>query len=272
MSKFTNNLKKTTDIDPCELARVYQFKAQELFAPTLRAAAIKHLAEGNGPVARGFRGEYLNVDSAGYQHFLTKQRRNRAWGTYIEATALGELTGCNVVVTPIRNGEHQSPICLYRAADSNAPTVHLYNSNNTHWFVDGSTRGDGNCLYNAFAQAFQTIARKDLPVTAFTRDESQVNQKLFSKAKQQTTIEQQRQLDQAIARAWTPDELEANLKAEQERMSKLPAAEQAQIRADYEYGLKLAGEFDSHVVSGTAIDPNKSAAAEQQRTVIMGTA
>ena len=213
-----------------------QLAIQNILAPVLRKAAIKHLAEGEGVIAQGFRGAYIpstDMPQTSYRQFLNKQAGNGVWATYIEAIALGELFERTVVVTPVVNGVEQEPICLYRAQNDDEGIIHLYNSNNNHWFVDADTRANGNCLYNAFAQSLHPTISLAIPA------EAKSNQIDLITASQ-------RAIEAAIARQSTPEELEQNCLIEKERISQLPKAIQDQIRSDYELALSLAGEEMSY--------------------------
>jgi hypothetical protein len=212
-------------------------------ASTLRHHAIEHLRQSNDVVAKSFRGEYIK-SGLGYPHdFLDAQAKSRVWGTYLEATALGEQLGCNIVVTPVQKGIEQEPICLYRAEDKNAKTIHLYNSNNTHWYVNNKTKGDGNCLYNACAQALQTHVQHEFPRPNLAAQsqlgifKTKIN---ATQANLAHTVEQQNQIFKAIQKQPTPKELEAIFKKEHARISKLLPEEQQQIQNDYQLALKLA--------------------------------
>lgn len=73
--------------------------------------------------------------------------------------ALAELMGVTFSCTPVGFGDFavgHEPHVHYRAPRADAPIIHLYNRPLDHFFVVdgqyGSTVGDGNCLYNGFAQ------------------------------------------------------------------------------------------------------------------------
>ncbi len=183
---------------------------QAKYAVELRAAAIKHLRTSSMPVATGFRGQYIHALSTCFEEFLSPQSKDKAWGTYIELTALAEKYNYTVLVT-CKNGQQDTTVCLYRGSD-NAPTLHLDNWSNTHWGVHGrrsqETLGDGNCLYNAFAQA------------RFLHNEIQ---EIIS--------------DQPL-----PAELQRDYDRELERIRALAPDEQQQIAKDYVFALGCAGE------------------------------
>ena len=226
---------------------------QTRLAARFRKLAIDNLDTGSGVVAKSFRGEYVNLNSGDFSAFLAKQSKPGVWGTYLEATSLGEALGCHVIVTPVKEGIYQAPICLYRASDEKAPTVNLYNSNNTHWYVNEKTMKDGNCLYNAFAQAIQTVINpklsraidhaaapmeQTLAHTTFFNTE----QKNHSMKEELITIKYQQTILESIQNHPTPQELESDCLKEQTRISGLPKSEQAQIANDYLLALKLARE------------------------------
>ncbi len=235
---LSTKIQKTLGIHPKTFLTYDAEAIQALLAPTLRKQAIKHLRLSDGVVAKSFRGEYIQ-SGLGHPHaFLDKQAKNGTWGTYLEATALGEQLGCNIIVTPVRQGVTQEPICLYRADSKKAKTIHLYNSNNTHWYVDNKTKGDGNCLYNACAQALQTHVQAEFPQTPVSTA-SQTN--LFKiKLDMARSIEQQQRILHAIQQQPTPQEHEATFNQEQERIRQLTPEEQQQIIDDHQYALKLA--------------------------------
>jgi hypothetical protein len=222
--------------------QVSEVAIQEQFAGQLRALAIQHLRYGQGVVANSFRGEYLGSGLGSYEDFLNTQSRDTVWGSYIEATALAEKLGCHLVVTPVKGQVEQKPLCLYRAADEKAPVIHLYNSNNTHWYLNHKTQGNGNCLYNAFAQALQTVVKEELRSEAPTLVSSSKSS-LFAASEES---KHQQEIFSIIKTHPTPQELEVELQAEQERMSKLPLAEREQIAADYQLALQLAREEMQH--------------------------
>jgi hypothetical protein len=248
MARFLNRLKEKLDLAEADISQS-DATIQQSLAPRLRKKAIEHLANGQGVVSRSFRGEYLASGHGNYQPFLVKQAQQGTWGTYIEATALGELLDCNVVVTPVKKGVEQAPFCLYRAADDQAPTVHLFNSNNTHWYVKSSTPtlGNGDCLYNAFAQALKMEAAPELRFTEKPSSPHANVQQRFLSSKptviaDNAAIKLQRDIETAIAVHPTPANLESELRQEKIRINHLPAKEQQQIADDHHFALKLAYE------------------------------
>lgn len=134
-------------------------------ARPLRSAAIAHLRYGETPRMIGFRDCYNGLykdkfTSHDLDSYLAHHNKNGVWGTEAQATALGDFFDFTVIVTEVADGEARPPYKLHET-DPSRPTIHLYNSNNTHWyFYEGQgnkTIGDGNCLYNAFAQALRQL-------------------------------------------------------------------------------------------------------------------
>ncbi len=276
-----------------ELIRLDEIAAQKRVAAVLRKAAIDHLRKGKEVVARSFRGEYLASGLGHFEPFLKEQARDGAWGTYIEATALAEMMGCHLVVTPVKSGVPQEPICLYRAANENAPKIELFNSNNTHWYVNNKTLGDGNCLFNALTQAVQEKIRvKPLPVKTFAVEAPTVKVPaselpvvkaktpslagkpsevgLFNQVNQeaQTIAEHQQAILDAILKQPTPSELKAQSQRETERIARLPLPEQKQIAEDYQMALRLAKEEGSYSGSFNIYQPLQKAYQTQQQVVL----
>jgi hypothetical protein len=229
--------------------------AQRLLATHLRRVAIHHLRTAKEVTARAFRGEFSAVPDMGVcDEFLTRQGKEGAWATYLEATALGEKFGCNVVVTYQRAGKDDSTWCLYRAA-GDAPTVHLYNKSNSHWFVDSKTVGEGNCLYNAFAQAMQTLLKKTRPVKK-SETAPVVQRGLFKPIVviDDVVKSQANAIKHVIEKHPTPEQLRTDLEKqhheEASRLSRLGLDErkkiEKQIREDHALALRLAREEMIH--------------------------
>lgn len=238
---LSSNIRKTLGIEPNVFIKHDSHTIQTKLASTLRQQAIEHLRHSNDVVARSFRGEYIKTGLGYPNDFLNQQAINGAWGTYLEATALGERLGCNIVVTPVQKGIEQAPICLYRAEDKNAKTIHLYNSNNTHWYVDNKTQGDGNCLYNACAQALQAHVQAEFPKP--TSQARLFKTKLDTiKSDISNTLEQQHKILKAIQEQPTPKERKAAFTKEQTRIDILPHQEQQQIQGDHKLAIELAYE------------------------------
>lgn len=203
----------------------------------LRQSAIQHLRTSNKPVAKGFRAEHLAVvGKKPHQAFLASQGKNGAWGTYIEACALAEQLKVHLVIS-----DGKQTYCLYRAEDKAAPVVHLHNRDNTHWVSASAkeTLGDGNCLYNAFAQELQHRALEtDLIKPA--ANVVKTGQSSVASNIEQKAITSQRTIFEAISRKQRPSEMAAEQAAHVEREAALPRQEQQQIAQDYQYALKLA--------------------------------
>jgi len=225
---------------------------QNKMAANLRKTAIDWLAHGHGVVAKNFRGEFTvaNIGNDG-QKFLEKQSRPGVWGTYIEATALAEKLGVNLVVTSRNAQGQENTFVLYKAENLDAPTVFLHNNKNQHWSSMRSTTptaGDGNCLYNAIAQELHFIAKN--PEQAQKSPPQQVQVKTWPTAavsapKEQDILKHQHDIEEKLARTPKPSEVEKNLLAEKERIAKLSPQEQKQIASDYRYALKIAAQgFD----------------------------
>jgi hypothetical protein len=154
----------------------YKRAFQQSLAIKLRAKAIYNLRNGTGKVATGFRTDYEKIANeskqlglaATYSDFLDGQKQNGSHGTDLEAASLGEIFACNVVVTTVNKIKNrlveQRTFCIYKA-DERSPTVHLYCVDNHHWYTQKNkpraTLGDGNCLYNGFAQELEKIYRTE---------------------------------------------------------------------------------------------------------------
>jgi hypothetical protein len=143
---------------------------QIILAPFLRALAVKHLREGNTTFVSQFREQYDAVvgsldsveqgDATNVTAYLNQQSQAYVYATDIAAGALAESLGVTFACTQTdaKNFASGQPYIYYRCHSSQEPVaiVHLYNRPGEHFFVvDGqyaSTIGDGNCLYNGFAQ------------------------------------------------------------------------------------------------------------------------
>ncbi len=215
-------------------------RIQAMLAGELRRKAIEHLGTANTPVAEGFRGEYINAgqhlhgNPPHVEEFLAQQSQDGAWGTYIEAEALGEALGCHVVVTDISGDKVRKPYCLYNAGDNKAEILHLTLENNRHWSVNNNTRGDGNCLYNAFAQALRQH------IVDQHQAEHQDTQPLAAEIAAVET--QKTALLAVICKQPSPEEREQALADEKRRIESLPPEERTQIAEDHKLALKLALE------------------------------
>lgn len=144
---------------------------QEILGAFLRALAVKHLENGGTEITRTIRDQYNAIiseidtkepgDEASFETFLTNQSKNGVYATDLLANSLAELLGVTYKSTAVDSNhmsrENQNITYTgYAAPTANAPVVHLFNQTNVHFFVTegdfNSTLGDGNCLYNGFAQ------------------------------------------------------------------------------------------------------------------------
>lgn len=244
--KFLMRLKRVLGIST-ELFYQTESEIQDTLAPILRQKAIHHLAYADSFVAKGFRGEYLASGEGRCQDFLRRQKEPHVWGTYIEATALGADLGCHVVVTPIKEGVEQETFCLYHAEDDEAPTIHLYNRDNLHWFVNAQTKGNGDCLYNAISQTLYGLVQSELPVKASIPTEEKprtLGSHRFLQGDKSATkkvIARQKAIEAVISYP-KPNEMETSLLEETKRIQGLSAEEQQQIADDYQLALRLAAK------------------------------
>ena len=248
-------------------ARYDQNSIQAAWANDLRQLAIQHLYSGKEPVAKYFRGEYAHTVEQDtrkttpktFETFLQQQSQNGSWGTYIELAALGELFDCDVVVTTIKNGVEQDPWCIHCAStsDNPKPLIHLYNTNNTHWFFSNevSTKGDGNCLYNAFAQArhaalVPTVASHAEASAQQSLSQAQENTVQQPLSQEQENIAQKRQ--QAIRNAIQKASSQENANKEWEKhVKKLSDAQRTQLDNDYQWALKMSLDLLEVAYDGT---------------------
>lgn len=224
---------------------------QKKLAPILRHAAIDNLRNGQGMVAKAFRGEYIASGLGNFEEFLVAQGENAAWGTYIEAASIGELLGAHVIAMPVKGKAQQSPIALYSPSGDTAPVLQLFNKDNIHWYAAGDqTLGDGNCLYNALAENLQRIVIQELPppVVEAKKEVPSVSaskQSFFSK-EDNDVVTSQAAILRAIRLAPKPSEIEQQLNEEKKRFDSYPSEVQVQIKeqiaADYKLALKLARE------------------------------
>jgi hypothetical protein len=155
---------------------------QLLMAPLLRRLAIYTLKNRDHEVVNNIRTQYAELsaidnpdrqdrhDFKSFDEFLEFQSRNGVYGQSFEAIALSVALGVGFkyCTVDIKTSKAAIPaaIELYSAGDD-SDTVLLYNSPNHHYFIrEGypeSTYGDGNCLYNGFAQNLKLFALKNNP-------------------------------------------------------------------------------------------------------------
>jgi len=230
---------------------------QTAWAPLLRKIAIEELRQGNGVIAKSYRGEFTHVAPAleelkssqnQYNTYLSAQAKNGAWLNYIELGALAERLGVNLVITPIKNGVQQTPYCPVKQPAELGEityTVHLYCSNNKHWHVDknpASTKGDGNCGVNAFAQSLTRLVRQQEKTNiAAVHDETKSTATLISN-QEQLAVDDQKRILNTIKKQPSSTQLHQQCLEEKQRISKLSKSEQKQISDDHALAVKLASE------------------------------
>ena len=148
--------RQNNDIDRALNSLFFQVderRLQKILAPFLRARAIKHVRESTLEKFTSFRQQYIdNQGDKGFELYLTSQGQNATYGADEEAVALADLFNVSLQVTITK------PLFEYISHDLGAaqPIFHLYNIPNQHWYIytdePSGTLGDGNCLYNSFAQ------------------------------------------------------------------------------------------------------------------------
>lgn len=227
---------------------------QDRLRGPLRQKAIEHLRTAATPVAEGFRsqylygGQYLHGNPPHVNTFLDRQSQNGTWGTYIEAAALGEALGCHVVVTDISKGIRRKPYCIYNAGDNDAEIIHLTLEDNRHWSINESTKGGGNCLYNAFSQALRGL------FVAAQREKQPDTQRLSHEVAE---VKAQREALLAVVKTQpTPEEHKEELALEKARIHSLPPEERVQIEEDHKFALELA--LKELEPSSSTKDPSKT--------------
>ena len=182
-------------LNPQEITKLSSEMLQVTFAGRLRALAIQHLCSSQDNYARGFRKNYTSVSELDHsvqaltwRSYVMKQAQDRAWGTYIEAGAIGEALGCRIAVTVIKDGWKDECMRIYPSDQrhwemmSDAVTLHIHCSNNKHYHVKRaylSTLPDGNCLYNALSQALRDVLQGNPTVELKRFYEGLQEQQLF---------------------------------------------------------------------------------------------
>lgn len=157
----------------CLIHEVKELELQTILAPFLRALAIEHIREGSTTYVTEFRELYDDVvgnvdtheagDAVNITTFLNQQSQNGIYATDIEAGALAEKLGVTFAWTQVNADNFPSqPTCIgYHSSQEDAAIIHLYNRPGDHFFVVAgeykSTLGDGNCLYNGFAQIIRQL-------------------------------------------------------------------------------------------------------------------
>lgn len=278
---------------------------QRKLAPILRSVAMDHLHHGIGQVALDFQESIQNPAlKADYANFFQERSKNGIWASDIEYQALCEFFAVNGWVTSINAKQEKRTWQIHKAINDDAPTIHLHNSNNVHWYVQNPSDilGDGNCLYNAFATALQTasfahtIQRKVVAHAAqqpfgntVKADESRQNPEEVKLQATADAKQQQAQAEPKLTASQAPKQsglfkpshmkvtddqaiaLQRQLLAqlskkssaptqalEQERIAKLPLAEQQQINNDYKLALKLAREEARQAICSSSINEPQS--------------
>ena len=131
---------------------------QKSIASILRKIAVRHLKQGDGPVANGYRENVAATAVVTTFNYLEMQSKNGVWADYVMLAALAEALDVNFIVK-----YKQSTMVLRTSLSPEAPIVVLENNaTNTAWDFRGesgcsSTLHDGNCGYNSFAQALQAL-------------------------------------------------------------------------------------------------------------------
>ena len=237
---------------------------QRVLAPLLRARTIQYMGQEPSPsqYVRAGKQAYdtlaeQRVFSRSYTENLDYQGRRGVWATEVEAGALADLLDITLVVTPIRLGVEQTSLSPRRAQDTEAPVVKIYNSNNIHWYFYenqyGGTIGDGNCLYNAFAQAIRQILLFER-----TKQESNTQKELLGKIDSQeiTTLSAEALLNKVSVQVKSSEKKEQ--KQKEHPPKKMSGEEQQQImaflnkfQAQLEILRRKANELEAHSLKDT---------------------
>jgi hypothetical protein len=145
-----------------------EFEFQKKLAIFFRNTVIEYLKDSQDVFPRDFRAVYTALKgSAELSAFFVKQQKNFEYTTESEAVALANLFDMTLMVTEERDSAPPAtgaeiPVTYYKSTREDAPILHLYYKENPgHWYIEtrnpGSTFGDGNCLYHAFAQILRQI-------------------------------------------------------------------------------------------------------------------
>ncbi|MDF1683084.1 MAG: hypothetical protein P1U36_00355 [Legionellaceae bacterium] len=149
-------------------------KIQTQLAGKLRAAVTHNLRYKKGDVAKNFMAHYVQDpkdpikairQTKTANDYVKYMSKDKSWGGMTEVQVLGEMLGVNIRIQPYDKLGHKTskPYTAF-SAGKNAPTLHLNNHAGVHWSARGKkTTGDGNCLFNACAQALQQIIKPSLP-------------------------------------------------------------------------------------------------------------
>ena len=151
-----NRLKELGLIECFSISDGYDF--QKSIAPILRKIAVRHLKQGDGPVAKGYRENVAATAVVTPSNHLEMQSRDGVWADYVMLAALAEALDVNFIVN-----HKKATMAIRTSLSPDSPIVVLENNaNNTAWDYRGesgcsSTLHDGNCGYNSFAQALQAL-------------------------------------------------------------------------------------------------------------------
>lgn len=202
---------------------------QRRFGPMLREMAIRHMRDSNDPAAVNIRAMYPSSrdekmdEPEEFSAYLDKQKATGQPGTEKELTALGELFGVNIDITPIENGKLGNRYAWYNGADASIlgnptpPRVHVHNnSNKVHWYhkTYGGTLGDGNCLFNAFAEALGDLFGAKL--VKESKETSTQTKQIQSISQEYAALEK---LEANTAKGESDDEFAFRLQKEEARLA-----------------------------------------------------
>jgi hypothetical protein len=229
---------------------------QELLAPELRAATIRHMRTSLSPMMVEFRKEYKKIHSQSQEvlqkdlpSFLQHSAVSQNWATDVHANALGNLFNVNVLVTTMNGAIPLKTFIIHSSSVSSAPTIHLYNDRDVHWYIDPSRRdstlGDGNCLYNAFAQALQQQALLEM-----NKKTSQVASSLSSTTTYLKQIEQAKYLSM---KALVKHIKDANSEIDQCEEDKLTHAILAEVEATQSAKIEVVAKKKNHLSEETPL-------------------
>lgn len=232
---------------PEEIADLHsldEVSVQKRFAHKLRTLNMRHLTEGKTAFVQNFHGDYVNYISdehkaENWKEYVNQQGRDGvAWGNYVDAKSLAELLGVHLCVNIINTFDgSQTSIFLHRCENDDTPTFVINNTNSIHWHANGKTEGDNNCLYNAFLKELQKMSKPQPSLASKLNNQeyalsNNINE-LFNVENKAQIVALQKELEQAFNCALKPSELDAQLKDERDRISRLPESVQIQIAEDY---------------------------------------
>jgi len=162
--EFLENVQNLLGFDLHRIAELDEKEIQKKLGPALRELAVEYLRYSQDDSAAAFRYRFDTPEIA--KKYLDEMAKDRAWGEDMEAIALASIFRVNLnaiihVAVPNAAGddwvETETPHKLFTLED--APTITLNNRENTHWYVNGATGSDGNCLFYSMAQALQNQVR-----------------------------------------------------------------------------------------------------------------